>query len=128
LNICLVCSNNAGDSLTAKLDGIKQNSEFVETDGKCKTAFEHKTDGTAPRDKTYTYTDTIKDFGNAFDAFFTNKEDINVCKVNSCKIYEKDCTMHADNALVYVEGGNLKMKLNQKRETESNLCIICKGD
>ena len=82
-DICFVCSNDAGDSATEKIMGIKQSDKCAETNCQCKTAFNLKADHVIPKDTTFEYSgETEIDIGNAFDIFFTNSEVISGCSVN----------------------------------------------
>jgi len=85
--VCLICSNDAGESATAKLTGIVQTSECTETDCHCLTSFEKKPDVDIPKDVTLAYSESVKDYGTAFDVFFTNTGADTGCSVDSCSLF-----------------------------------------
>ena len=128
-DVCLVCSNDTGESATAKLKGIVQTSECTETNCHCKNSFENKLEKDIHKDEILAYSDIVKNYGNAFDLFFTNTGANTGCSVDSCSLYQGDCTTSTSNGHpVWIEGDNLKVNLNQERGFVSDLCIICKGE
>jgi len=127
-DICLVCKNVIDESATVKLNGITQTDKCKETDCHCKNSYDKNLDKDIPKEVTLAYSDSNKNFVNAFDTFFTNSGSSTGCSVDSCAIYEDDCLTSNDNGLVYIEGDNLKVKLDQERAYKSSVCIICKGE
>lgn len=130
-NICMVCSGHVNKDLFVKLSNVGSNSKCIETKCKCETTFSEKADNLIPKDETVTYSETPTVKASAFDAFFINAEpDVGTgCAVNSCALYETDCTTSNDNGFVYIDGDDkLQILRNQKRGYELSLCIVCKGD
>lgn len=73
--VCLVCRNDAGDSVTAILSEVTQSSKCTAIKCYCDNAFTKIDDGLViPKDATLEYSENEKDFGNAFDSFFKNSE------------------------------------------------------
>jgi len=89
MNVCRICRNDAGEKALAKLPGIVQTSKCTETDCHCLTSFEKKPDGDIPKDATLAYSDSdsVKDYGVAFDVFFTNTGADTGCSVDSCSLF-----------------------------------------
>jgi len=87
-DVCLVCSNDAGESATAKLKGIVQTSKCTETNCHCKTSFKEKLAKDIPKKEILAYSDIVKNYGNAFDLFFTNTGANTGCSVDSCSLFK----------------------------------------
>jgi len=128
-DLCLVCSNEINDSVTVHLDSIVQTSKCVATNCHCETAFEKKPENKIPKDAKFAYVENQeKNYGNAFDVFFTNTGANTGCSVDACALYEEDCTTTVANGHpVWIEDGNLMVSQDQKRGFASNLCIVCSG-
>lgn len=87
-----------------------------------------KADGVIPKDATLAYSSTDdKDYGTAFDLFFTNAND--VCLIDSCALWDSDCTTaNAYGKPVWIDkDGKLKVKTNRLKGSVSNLCFKCTG-
>jgi len=105
-----------------------QTSKCTETNCHCNTSFKEKLEKDIPKKEILTYSDTVKNYGNAFDLFFTNTGANTGCSVDGCSLYQGDCSTSTSNGHpVWIEGGDLKVNLNQERGFESSLCIVCKG-